>query len=113
MPGTATGKAQAECLGFPNVPNMPYVKNAAFAVNFTSVNKTIVGITKDSVGVAVGACTVNLYLTETNQWVNTTVSDGSGNYSFIATPGRQYYVVSYKAGSPDIAGTTVNTLVGA
>lgn len=44
--------------------------------------------------------------------VNQTVSDASGNYSFSVGSGLQYWIVDYKAGAPDVAGATVNTLVG-
>src|SRR3954454_12263498 len=74
----------------------------------------ISGVTRDSTGAALGSCTVKLYRTATDVLVDTTVSDVSGNYSFPnVTPGDTYYVVAYLAGSPDVEGTTNNTLVGA
>lgn len=73
----------------------------------------ISGITKDSLGVALPACTVSLFRTSDNLFIQSVVSDGSGNYSFPGVGcGETYYVVAYKAGSPDVAGTTINTLVG-
>lgn len=73
----------------------------------------IAGVTKDSTGVALAACTVTLFRTGSNVQVDQVVSDGSGNYSFPnVSPGSSYYVVAYKAGAPDVAGTTVNTLIG-
>jgi hypothetical protein len=40
-------------------------------------------------------------------------SDGSGNYAFPnVTPQDAYYVVAYLAGSPDVSGTTLNTITG-
>ena len=40
-------------------------------------------------------------------------SDANGYYEFrTAIPAELYYVVAYKAGAPDVAGTTVNTLTG-
>jgi hypothetical protein len=44
--------------------------------------------------------------------VDQSVSDGSGNYSLICAGSGTFYVVAYKAGGPDVAGTTVNTLIG-
>ena len=74
----------------------------------------IYGVTKDSAGAVLGNCVVDLFRTATDVLVESTVSDGSGNYSFLtATPAAQHYVVAYKAGAPDVAGTTVNTLVAA
>ena len=73
----------------------------------------ITGMTKDSAGIPLAACTVNLFDATTNALLQTMVSDGSGNYSFQVQPGVTYYLVAYKAGSPDVAGTSVNTLMGA
>ena len=73
---------------------------------------TISGITKDSSGSSLGSCDVTLYQTGSDSVLGKTVSDGSGNYSFsISSNSGNFYVVSYKSGSPDVAGTTVNTLV--
>jgi len=38
------------------------------------------------------------------------VSDGAGNFLFYPPDSGPYYIVAYKAGAPDVAGTTVNTL---
>lgn len=76
---------------------------------------TISGVTKDSTGSPLSGCTVKLFRTVDDQLVGTQISDANGNYSFfnVVGGGLQYYVEAYKAGSPDVAGTTVNTLVGA
>jgi hypothetical protein len=81
----------------------------------TGIVLSISGITRDSTGVILGSCAVSLYRTLDNQVMETTTSDPStGAYSFsTVASGSAYYVVAYKAGSPDVAGTTVNTLVGA
>lgn len=72
------------------------------------------GVTKDSTGTPLGSCVVKLYLTATDQELAQTTSDGSGNYAFSVTDNAtSYYAVAYKAGSPDVAGTTLNTLKGA
>lgn len=73
----------------------------------------ISGITKNSIGQALGNCVVRLFRTVNDAIVEEVVSDDSGNYSFsIVGLGQTYYVVAYKAGSPDVSGTTVNTLQG-
>lgn len=73
----------------------------------------ISGVTKDSTGAALGSCTVSLYRTLDDQLLERVTSDGGGNYQFSAIGlSETYYVVAYKAGSPDVAGTTVNTLIG-
>lgn len=74
---------------------------------------SIAGVTRAATGVPLGGCTVKLYRTATDELVETGVSDGSGVYSFATVgPGQNYYVVAYLPGSPDVAGTTVNTLAG-
>lgn len=74
----------------------------------------IAGVTRDSTGAALAGCTVHLFRTATDCEVDEIVSDGSGNYSFPnVTAAEGYYVVAYLPGSPDVAGTTVNTLLGA
>lgn len=73
----------------------------------------IFGVTKDSAGAALASCTVKLFETLTDRYVESQVSGADGTYEFrSASLSTAYYVVAYKAGSPDVAGTTVNTLVG-
>ena len=69
------------------------------------------GFTRDSGGSALGGATVQLFYTSNDMPAGEVVSDGStGAYSFAVGPANTYYAVAYKAGSPDVAGTTVNTL---
>lgn len=76
------------------------------------IQARITGITKDSAGAVLGTCSVKLFRTSDNAFLFETISDGSGNYSFIIGEAGPFYVVSYKVGAPDVAGTTLNTLVG-
>ena len=72
------------------------------------------GVTRDANGVPLGGCVVELYRTDTDERLLTTVSDANGNYLFTnARPLVAHYVRAYKAGSPDVMGTTVDTLTGA
>lgn len=72
----------------------------------------VFGVTKDSTSTPLGGVTVSLFLTSTNTLMGQTISDGSGNYNFtLFNPSGPFYVVAYLAGSPDVAGTTVNTIV--
>lgn len=73
----------------------------------------ITGVTKDSTGAPLGSCPVVLFRTADNSVAAQTTSDGSGNYRVDASPAIPHYAVAYKAGSPDVAGTTKNNLVGA
>ena len=69
------------------------------------------GVTRDSAGVALANCVVDLFLNSEDTLVASTTSDGSGVYGFILSGNSQtYYVRAYKAGAPDVAGTSVNTL---
>jgi hypothetical protein len=74
----------------------------------------IVGTTKDSTGAVLGNCVVDWFDTPTDVRLGTTTSDANGLFEFRSAgqPPNAYYLVAYKAGSPDVAGTTVNTLVG-
>lgn len=74
---------------------------------------SITGVTRDSAGVALGSCVVELYRTDDTGLAGKVTSDGAGNYAFLGVGPGPFFAVAYKAGSPDIAGTTVNTLRGA
>lgn len=74
--------------------------------------KFIIGTCKDADGNTVSGAVVQGFLTETDALVRETTADSNGRYELgteYASP-RQHYLVAYRAGSPDIAGTTVNTL---
>lgn len=77
------------------------------------VSWSLSGITKDSTGAVVGGARVELYYTGNDQPISAVVSDGTtGAFSFkVGIAAGPYYAVAYKAGSPDVAGTTVNTLL--
>lgn len=69
------------------------------------------GVTRDSTGVALGNCDVRLFQTGSDIEVGQTTSDGSGNFAFsLGNNAGFFYLVAYKPGAPDVAGTTVNTL---
>lgn len=73
----------------------------------------IVGQTLNSSGAALPGCTVRLFLTSSNAFVGSVVSDNGGYYR-IPTPygtAVAHYVVAFLAGSPDVSGATDNTLV--
>lgn len=75
---------------------------------------TISGQTLDANSSALGGCDVRVYETGSGLLRAASVSDASGNYSLEVTGGQglKFFVVAYKAGGPDVVGTTVNTLVG-
>lgn len=74
----------------------------------------ISGVTRDSTGAALGGVSLVLFRADTEQLVERMTSDGSGNYASSPVGlGILYQVDAYKPGSPDVAGTTLNTLQGA
>lgn len=72
-------------------------------------NYRIVGVSRDATGAALGGCTVKVFRTEDDVLVASTVSDGSGNWTAYPNQTGPYYFVEYKAGSPDVFGTSPNT----
>jgi hypothetical protein len=81
---------------------IPFVRAPRWVVN---------GTTYDSTGAILPSCTVLLFETATNVWRGITLSDSNGSYVLDAAPSTAYFVVFYKAGAPDVAGTTVNTVL--
>ncbi len=79
-------------------------------------NYTITGVTLNATGSPLGGCTVYLFRTVDEVALAWMVSDANGNYSFKVdeptTAPSKYFVVAYLPGSPDVAGTTINTLAG-
>lgn len=73
----------------------------------------ITGVTKDSTGAPLAACVVQLFRASDDAFISEVTSDGSGAYAVCPSGSGSFYIVAYKAGAPDLAGTSVNTLVGA
>jgi hypothetical protein len=81
------------------------------ATPFALVNRALSGVTRDSSGTALPLCDLDLYMTHADTLAAQTQSDASGNFTFWNPGSGPYYIVAYKSGSPDVAGTTVNTLI--
>lgn len=73
------------------------------------LNNRIVGVSRDAAGSPLGNCVVKVYRTEDDSVVATVQSDGSGNWTAYPNAPGPYYYVEYKAGSPDVFGTSPNT----
>jgi hypothetical protein len=72
----------------------------------------ISGITKDSAGTPLPSCVVQLFNTNNDSFIGEVVSDSVGAYAFTLDGNvNPKYAVAYLVGSPDVAGTTVNTLL--
>jgi len=74
-------------------------------------NASLTGISRDNTGAALGGCTVKLFRTWDDVMIASAVSDGSGSYTLFPASSGPYYLVEYKAGAPDVAGTSRNDLV--
>lgn len=73
----------------------------------------ISGVTRDSGGSVLGNCVVEVFESATYLLRGATISDATGNYAIEIVGDRSltFFAVAYKAGSPDLAGTTINTLL--
>jgi hypothetical protein len=101
-------------MGVPSVARtLPAVRNYVDGnAGFYPHPYYIIGVTKDNTGAPLGSCVLVLFRTADNSIAALGLSDASGNYVFVASPALTHYLVAYKSGSPDVAGTTVNTLIG-
>lgn len=74
--------------------------------------KKIIGTCRDDTGAALGSCIVQGFRTSDDADAGSMTCDTGGYFEFCTQYTQAHYLVAYKAGSPDVAGTTVNTLVG-
>lgn len=83
-----------------------------YSAGFSGRMPIITGITTDSSGGIVGGAFVTLYDTATDLVVDPGVTSDATTGVYVATNPNTTasYAVAYKTGSPDKAGTTVNTL---
>jgi hypothetical protein len=73
-------------------------------------NSILSGVSRDNFGVALGFCRVMAFRTNDMSFVGETTSDGSGNWTMPMQKSGLFFLVEYKSGSPDVAGTSVNTI---
>jgi hypothetical protein len=73
----------------------------------------IKGTCVDSSDVPVASAIVQGFVTATDAYVGEVTANTDGTYELMTEQltSTAHYLVAYKAGSPDIAGTTVNTLL--
>jgi hypothetical protein len=78
----------------------------------SAVNWILAGITRGVTGQPLGLCNVFVYDSVTDALMGSGAANASGNYTVtLSSSGHNLFAVAYLAGSPDLAGTTVNTLV--
>lgn len=71
------------------------------------------GITRDQYGSALPGCTVKLFRTADDVLLDTAISDANGSFLLgSAYYPDQHYIYTRKAGSPDVQGVSVNSLIG-
>lgn len=84
-------------------------KSPTLALNFQAF--AINGQTLDASSVALPNCRVEGFRTGSDAYVGDTVSDGTGLFSLpVGFNSGTFYLVAYKSGGTDVAGTTVNAL---
>ena len=76
-----------------------------------SVNKSLIGVTRDSAGAALGNCVTELLQSGGDILTQSTTSDASGNFRFDNPGSGPFFVRSYKDGSPNLAGVTDRNLL--
>lgn len=74
--------------------------------------RAIIDTTVNGAGAALGGVTVKILRTADDAKIDQTISDASGNYEASVYEDGPFRADAYLAGSPDVAGTTVNTLRG-
>ena len=71
----------------------------------------VTGTTRDSTRAPLGNCNVELFETASNKLRAVTTSDANGLFTIVSTVAPlAFFLVAYLPGSPDVAGTSVNTL---
>ncbi len=99
--------------GVPNTVALPTVQSFPPMSELSAQQTfTITGRTLDSAGLPLASCALHVFRTADDVQTATGTSDASGNYLIYVAPVSTYYLVAYKPGSPDVSGTTLNTLVG-
>lgn len=110
MPGSFQTSAPG---AVPNTRGLPVVRGFQSGdSSFFEYPYAITGITKDETGAVLPNCTLVLLRTSDNSVAALGTSDASGAYRLAASPSVTHRLDAYLAGSPDRAGSTVNTLVG-
>jgi hypothetical protein len=68
--------------------------------------------TLDAAGAPLAGVTVKVFDATTDQKVDQVVSDAAGVYEASVYNDATYQCIAYKAGAPDVAGASVNTVRG-
>lgn len=86
---------------------LPFLRLPVFLGSFV-----LAGVSRNSGGAALSGARVDLFRSSDNAWLGYTTSDGSGNYAFtLGNNADPLFVRAYKAGAPDVAGTSKDGLI--
>lgn len=107
----AAGLAASNALLTSEAPP-PVARVGLFSRTLGRFPRFVVGITRDAAGAPLPGVTVDIFRTLDDVKVGAAVSDPNGVYMVPVYEDAVYYAVGYLAGAPDVAGTTVNTLLG-
>lgn len=69
------------------------------------------GITRDQYGSPLGGCTVRLFRTSTNELQAIVTSDANGAFLATSPYNDAHFMTVHKAGSPDVAGASIDTII--
>jgi hypothetical protein len=72
---------------------------------------TITGVSRDNSGAALGSCVVELLQSGGDILVQSTISDASGNFTFINPGSGPFLIRAYKDGAPNLAGVSDRNLI--
>jgi hypothetical protein len=99
--------------GSSGVLAMPGRRRSFRSSPLSTYHPVLTGVSRDATGAPLPGCVIKLFRTVDDVKLDETVSDGSGVYSFVTSAPGPLYLVFYKAGAPDVAGTTRNDLAPA
>jgi hypothetical protein len=69
------------------------------------------GISRDSAQAVLPLCQIDLFDSQAKRLVAGVVSNAAGAFAINCFYAGPFYMVGYKVGTPDVAGTTLNTLL--
>ena len=97
-------------MAVPPVISINYGRQCYLQTDWYRSNSALAGITRDSTGAVLGLVQVDLF-SSLDLVINRTVSDAAGNFTFSNPGTGPFYLIAYKPGAPDVAGTSVDTLL--
>jgi hypothetical protein len=86
-----------------HIPAAPRAQPPATGTRFT-----LSGVSRDANGDVLAGCQVLVFRTYDNVLTAQTTSDGSGVWSVTVDRLQRHFFVEYKAGTPDVFGTSLN-----